>query len=324
MLESPLKNLRIINYLLIGLIFFALLLFIRGIISKGISKQIPSTPLLISPLARGDTEGSKEGMGGFAVTKNWIPHQVRNDILVYAPILEQNPFGTPMKLTPLATERQTVGDSFRKKPAALSELSLVGTVVGDKNLSYAIFVVDSTHREERANLDAPGQELFALGKNVYDYGTLTKIEKGWVELTQGANTYTIAIIDPYVKEIQAKTTESLQTSFAKKISEGQYLLDQRKVQQALNNPEQILTDARLLPNIQDGRQEGFRISEVRPGGLYESLGIRNGDILLRVNNLEISNPDVAVQAMSALRGMNTVNLDIIRDGSRITMSYQIR
>jgi len=306
MFESPLKKLRIINYLLIGLIFFASLLFTRDIISTGISKQIPPT----SPLVKG-------GMEGFAVTKI-------KALMSYAPILEQNPFGAPMKLIPIATERKTVGDSFRKKPVSLSELSLVGTVVGNKNLSYAIFVVDSTHREDRANSDARRQELFAHGENVYDYGTLTKIEKGWVELTQGANTYTISIIDPYIKEVQAKNTESLQTSFAKKISEGQYLLDQRRVQQALNNPEQILTDARLLPNIQNGRQEGFRVSEVRQGGLYESLGIRNGDTLLRVNDLEISNPDVAVQAMSALRGMNAVNLDIIRDGSRITMSYQIR
>lgn len=79
-----------------------------------------------------------------------------------------------------------------------------------------------------------------------------------------------------------------------------------------------------MPNIKNGVQEGFSISEVRPGGLYESLGLRNGDILLRINNLEISKPEVAIQAMSALRGMNTVNLDIIRNSSKLTMSYQIR
>ena len=42
------------------------------------------------------------------------------------------------------------------------------------------------------------------------------------------------------------------------------------------------------------------------------------------SNLEISKPEVAIQAMSALRGMNTVNLDIIRNSSKLTMSYQIR
>jgi general secretion pathway protein C len=79
-----------------------------------------------------------------------------------------------------------------------------------------------------------------------------------------------------------------------------------------------------LPNIKDGRQEGFTISEVVPGGIYQSLGLRNGDILLKINGLEISNPEVAIQAMSALRGMNNVDLDIIRSGKNISMSYRMR
>ncbi|MBI5050370.1 MAG: hypothetical protein HZC11_05770 [Nitrospirae bacterium] len=76
--------------------------------------------------------------------------------------------------------------------------------------------------------------------------------------------------------------------------------------------------------MHDGRQEGFTLSEIKPGGLYDSLGLRNSDVLLNVNSLEISSPDVAVQAMSALRGMDRVNLDIIRNGEKITMTYQIR
>jgi general secretion pathway protein C len=113
-------------------------------------------------------------------------------------------------------------------------------------------------------------------------------------------------------------------AFAQKVGEKEYILDQKRIQEALNTPEQILTDARLLPNIRDGRQEGFNISEVKTGGLYDSLGLRNGDVLLKVNRLEISSPDVAMQAMSALKGMDRVNLDVIRNGSRMTMTYQVK
>jgi hypothetical protein len=31
-----------------------------------------------------------------------------------------------------------------------------------------------------------------------------------------------------------------------------------------------------------------------------------------------------MQAMSALKGMNTVNLDIIRSGEKMTLNYQVR
>lgn len=121
-----------------------------------------------------------------------------------------------------------------------------------------------------------------------------------------------------------RSEDAPEDSFARQVGEREYLLDSRRVQESLENPEQILTDARLLPNFVDGKQEGFRISEVVPDGLYGSLGLQNGDILLRVNGLEISNPEVAIQAMTALRGMNRVNLDIIRGGKNMAMSYQIR
>lgn len=150
------------------------------------------------------------------------------------------------------------------------------------------------------------------------------MEKEWVELTQGASRYKIYLIEPQIKEIKAGNSATSPSSFAKKITEKQYLLNQQKVQQALNNPEQVLTDARLLPNIENGKQNGFKVLEVKPGGIYESLGLKNGDILLMVNNLEISKPEIAIQAMYALKGMSTVNLDIIRNGERTTMSYQIR
>lgn len=291
MLKPSLKKLRIINYVLIALILFSALLLSRNIVRVSFSEKISN--------------------------KTAIPYKKESElrkirgIMSYAPILEQNPFGKSMKLTPIAAKHHI------KKHGSLAELILVGTVVGPEKLSYAIF-------EDKSRQDTLRQEIFAYGEIVHGYGTLTKIEREWVELTQGTGTSKIYITDPHKNGMGKIQTASSQTSFVKKISDKQYMLDQRSVQQALNNPEQILTDARLLPNIINGRQEGFRILEVKKGGLYHSLGLRNGDILLRVNNLEISQPEVAIQAMSALRGMNTVDLDIIRNNAKITMTYQIR
>ncbi|MEF9475128.1 MAG: hypothetical protein L0958_00180 [Candidatus Mariimomonas ferrooxydans] len=63
---------------------------------------------------------------------------------------------------------------------------------------------------------------------------------------------------------------------------------------------------------------------MKPGGIYQNLGLRNRDVLLRINGLDLSTPEAAMQAMSALKGMNTINLDIIRNGSKMTLGYQIR
>ena len=44
---------------------------------------------------------------------------------------------------------------------------------------------------------------------------------------------------------------------------GSYVIDQRALNAALDNPAQAMTDARLLPSQKDGKVEGFRASEVK-------------------------------------------------------------
>jgi type II secretory pathway component PulC len=253
----------------------------------------------------------------FSFTKNELPAAVSKDkisrqpaadrktFMHYAPVLEKNPFGAPMKLRPLnasqAGEKEG-GD------LSLSNLILVGTSVGPDNLSYAIFE-DKTQSQGK-------QEIFKVGENVFNYGRLKKTGKTSVEIEHNSVIHTVempeAIVDS--EKAQEQSDGPSQTSFAKQIGEREYILDSRRIQKSLENPEQILTHARLLPHIVDGHQEGFS----------QSLGLRNGDILLRINGLEISNPEVAIQAMSALKGMNNVDLDVIRNGKNISMSYKIR
>jgi general secretion pathway protein C len=102
------------------------------------------------------------------------------------------------------------------------------------------------------------------------------------------------------------------------------MIDQKAVQIALDNPTQIMMDAKMIPHMIQGKQEGFILREVRKNGLYDSLGMQNGDVLLRINSFNISNPENALQAFTALRGMDKVQLDIIRNNNRMTLNYQIR
>ncbi|MEF9475129.1 MAG: hypothetical protein L0958_00185 [Candidatus Mariimomonas ferrooxydans] len=200
MLEFPLKKLRVINYLIIALIFLAALLFTRNIIGAALSKK-------------GDMKVNADDN----LTAHLTP-AVKN-IMSYAPIVEKNPFGSPMEFQPLSAVRPA-----NKRQGSLSNLLLFGTVTGPEDLSYAIFTDIS--------LPAPvRQEVFAYGEDVYDYGTLTKIEREWVELTQGANTHRIPFIDIkdiYPKSSRANAFSPSQSQFARRINEKQYLLDQKR------------------------------------------------------------------------------------------------
>jgi general secretion pathway protein C len=225
----------------------------------------------------------------------------------YAGILRNNPFGFE-------------GGQLRELSVAggggvsHSDLTLIGTIAGPPAHSYAIFT-DKSGR----------QEVFRVGESVFGAGRLKRVEKDRAVISETGREVKIPLAEMLaIKEVNPREGGPPGSDFARSIGRGTYVVDQKKVLNALENPNQLMTDARLQPNIANGKQEGFILREVRNGGIYESLGLQNGDVLLRINDYNISNPENALQAFTALRGMDRVQVDLMRNGSRMTMTYQIR
>lgn len=217
------------------------------------------------------------------------------------PIFKNNPFGFPGGELKAITATED-SSSF--------EMKLVGTVSG--GLNYAIFLT----KEGK-------QEVFKRGERIFESGSLEQVYKDRVIISSGGRKKEIPISDILTIET-AKTKETAPTSLVKRSGENSFVVNQEGILHAIENPSQLMTDARLQPNYVNGRQEGFMLREVRNGGIYQSLGLQNGDVLLRINNYDITNPEIALQALTALKGMDRVDLDVIRNGTRMTLNYQIR
>ncbi len=218
----------------------------------------------------------------------------------YSGILRNNPFGFPGgDLRPISVSQ---GQTLSR-----TDLTLIGTVAGRKRTSYAIFA------------DKNGkQDVFRVGDSVFGLGRLARVEKyrvfvGGIEIPL-ADVATIREIRP----------PDAPEGYARRTGTSPYQIDMQSVQQAIAKPNEIMTDARFMPNMVNGRQEGFVLTEVKPGGVYANLGLRNGDVLLRINQFNISSPEAALQALTALKSIDRAELDIIRSGEKMSMTYQIR
>ena len=228
----------------------------------------------------------------------------------YAPLMKNNPFGI------FGGELSLLTASSPLNNAQAMNVVLIGTVAGPKELSYAIFK------------DASGiQEVFRVGESIYGMGRLYRVRKDKVLISHAGSITEIPIQDIVkIREIKApaQSTGSSLSSFAQRVGRGSYIVDQARLQQMIANPGQMMTDARLRPNTAGGKEEGFVLSEVKPAGIYQSLGLQDGDVLLRINEYDISNPERALQAFTALKGLDRVQIDLIRSGARMTMTYQIK
>jgi len=238
------------------------------------------------------------------------------DLSFYAPILTGGLFGraTQGPLTPITNASATEQAAPTTAP---TELMLIGTSVGSFRETFAL-VRHTTKQEER---------VFRLGEMVFDAGRLAEVRKESAFIV--INNKKVELLTPMTPPSSPQTSQAVsgtpQTAAAvARTGAGSFVIDQRALNATLDNPAQAMSDARLLPSQKDGKVEGFRASEVKPNGLFAMIGIKNGDVLLRLNDFPMDSPDKALQSFIALKGQNRLKLDIIRDGQPQTFNYDIR
>jgi general secretion pathway protein C len=235
-----------------------------------------------------------------------------DDLSSFSVILEKGLFGkaTQGKLTQI-TE---AGNGKSRSATSQKDLLLLGTAVGSFRETFALIQKLST-KEER---------VFRLGDEVFDIGRLVAVKKEMAEILAGGRR--VRIFTPMATVTEAeKTPPAVQPGvLASQVGAGAYVVDQRALNAALDNMGQVMTDARLLPNMKDGKVEGFRVSEVKPAGVFGMVGVKNGDVLLRMNDFPFDSPEKAIQAFVSLKGQSRIRLDLIRDGQPATFNYDIR
>jgi len=243
------------------------------------------------------------------------PSPQSEELSVYSPILEKGLFGraTQGKLTLLTPQAQKNG---APPPFAQTDYTLLGTVIGSQRETYALIQKNSS-KEER---------VFRLGDTVFGAGTLASVAKESVEILAGGTRVRIATPTAAGSAgTSAPASGTVQApAMASQLGSGSFVIDQRALNASLDNIGQTMTDARLLPSVKDGKVEGFRVSEVKPQGIFGTIGIKNGDVLLRINEFPVDSPEKAIQSFASLKGQNRIKLDLVRDGQPATFNYEIR
>jgi general secretion pathway protein C len=108
-----------------------------------------------------------------------------------------------------------------------------------------------------------------------------------------------------------------------KVSETEYNIDKREVDSALDNMNQLLTQVRAVPHFEGGKATGFRLFAIRQNSIFDQIGLRNGDIIQRINGTEINDPGKALGLFNELRDQRQLVVEIVRNRESKTLSYNI-
>ncbi len=104
-----------------------------------------------------------------------------------------------------------------------------------------------------------------------------------------------------------------------KVGENSYEIDRKFLDEKLSNLNDILTQARVIP-----QKDGLKFLAVRRNSVFYEIGIRNGDTLHMINNVPLNNIQNALGLFEELKHQTSFKIDLTRRGKRITQEYVVR
>jgi general secretion pathway protein C len=87
----------------------------------------------------------------------------------------------------------------------------------------------------------------------------------------------------------------------------------------------LLDDAVVRPRYDEqGEMTGIKLSEIRPGSVYEKVGIREGDVLTSVNGVAVGSPQAAAELLAQLASSRPLEVAVERsDGTEEVVSVSM-
>lgn len=269
----------------------------------------------------------------------------RIDVAEYRIIVDRNIFdATVRKVEGVPTEEGVVEEEVtitgEAQPTSLKLTVLGVLVVGDGRdpRSSATVVAGGRPpptRGRRGRTAVSGAEVYAVGDEE-SFAPDTKLvrvqpdrieflNKGRLEYAEVASEFGADIFGPPSGEPLAALRErpADRESLIRREAADRFTVDQREIDSALENLDRLYTDIRAVPNFSGGKVSGMKVLSVKRGSIFAKLGLRRGDVLKRINGMEL---DVkrGFEIFNTLKDEKHITLDLVRQGQPTTLEYEIR
>ncbi|MBU0653142.1 MAG: PDZ domain-containing protein [Proteobacteria bacterium] len=224
----------------------------------------------------------------------------------YLVIPERNLFGTT---TNTVTDKQT--------PAApQQDIALLfdvrGTVAGEGKYGFAVIEEKGTRKQRlvKAGDVVAAAKVIRIKRNAVDF-----LVEGQERTLKMAEMKEAPILPP---------AQAMTASTGPPPQAGTFVLNRSELQEAMADMGSMLSQAQIRPYFNAGVPDGFIVTSIRPGSLYQKMGIVNGDIIQEVDNRKIRTADDVSGLLNTLKSSSDISMVVKRGGNPKTMNYQFR
>jgi general secretion pathway protein C len=197
-------------------------------------------------------------------------------------------------------------------------LTLMGTAASeDPRLAWAAI----QDRDARTTL------IVGVGQAIQDKATVVRIERQRVVLMEGGAHRELAFdeddLTPQLAAAAAPApggpasrAAARRAARLQQLSENTFEMPEADAQALMNNPAQVLSDARWLPKYEDGQMTGVQMSQIKAGSMLEQAGMQEGDLITGVNGMPLDSPEQSPLIMQQLMSGEAVTFEVISADGR--------
>ena len=109
-----------------------------------------------------------------------------------------------------------------------------------------------------------------------------------------------------------------------RVGPNEFNVDRGVVDKILENQAELMRQARIVPEQENGKVVGIRLFGVRQDTLLGTLGMENGDRLEKINGFDMTSPEKALEAYARLRTADHLTISLNRKGSEQNLDYNIK
>jgi general secretion pathway protein C len=204
------------------------------------------------------------------------------------------------------------GKAIERGLDAAKKIKLSGIVMTEGLIPFAVIEDLATKR----------QTLYRLFETIPDVGSIAQIRADAILLEQDG-IHELLELNPG----RADPAPAAKTAMANAPGTPRSLhrvLDQREVARSMADLPKLLSQARVGPVYAHGKVEGWKVEGITPQSFYDRIGLQAGDVLQRVNGVEIRDPAMILGLLQLLKNERSVSLDMLRDSRKTTMLFEIR
>jgi len=201
------------------------------------------------------------------------------------------------------------------------KVRLRGTVYREPGNSLAIIEDTKTRK----------QDLYHVGDFILGEAKLIAVSRNKVYLERDGKQEVLEVYEgPEVKKGETAEGKPPQRASVptgagiKRLSANRYRIPPEDLGNAFENMNHLLTQVRMVPNFEDGEPDGFKLLSVKDGSLVHRSGLRDGDIIKRVNGIEMDTPERAFEIYEQVKNEPVITVEIVRGGRQRTFTYEVR